>query len=250
MNEWRLIAVVGFAIALTCSACIEYPNCENDDHCKEKSEYCLNGKCAQCRTNNHCTEGQRCVAGACERIPGWCAGDDGCTGRQKCRNNECGAECLDNSECADNEECKGGQCQEKPSCVVDADCPAGQECRDGGCVGKVASARCDNLEPVFFDFDESALRADARETLRNHAECVKEKGAPLQVEGHCDQRGTEGYNLALGERRARSTRDYLVQLGARKSSLSVISYGESRPAKYGSSESVFQLNRRCEFVWK
>jgi peptidoglycan-associated lipoprotein len=251
MKNWRLAAIgFVFALAALVSGCIEYPNCENDDHCQEKGEYCLNGKCAQCRTDPHCSEGQRCLAGACERVPGWCKSNDMCTGRQKCRDSLCGPECLDNAECGSNEECKAGQCQVKHSCVVDADCPAGQACQAGACVGTVAAAACENMVPVYFDFDESSLRADARETLRNHAECVKNRTTPLQVEGHCDSRGTEAFNLGLGERRARSTKGYMVQLGDSRSQLSIISYGESRPAKYGQSEAVFQLNRRCEFVWK
>jgi peptidoglycan-associated lipoprotein len=72
----------------------------------------------------------------------------------------------------------------------------------------------------------------------------------LLLEGHCDERGTEEYNLALGERRAKTTRDYIEQLGVKRRMLKTISYGESKPAKFGSSESVYQLNRRCEFKWQ
>lgn len=233
------------------SACVEYPNCENDDHCKEKGEYCLNQKCAQCRLDSHCGEGEQCASGACEKIAGWCKSVGDCVGREKCRDNQCGPECLSSDECGSNEECKSGVCQEKAECVVDADCPAGRACQGGACV-EVArvSPECDSLEPVYFDFDESALRADSREALRRHVECIKEKDRPVKIEGHCDSRGTEEYNLALGEKRARGTREYMEKLGAPRGKLSTLSYGESRPVRSGNSESAWQLNRRCEFNWQ
>jgi peptidoglycan-associated lipoprotein len=135
--------------------------------------------------------------------------------------------------------------------VTDTDCPSGQNCRDGNCIDKpVETNACANLEPVYFDFDESTLRADARNTLSKHADCVNTEKKRLLLEGHCDERGTEEYNLALGERRAKTTRDYIEQLGVKRRMLKTISYGESKPAKFGSSESVYQLNRRCEFKWQ
>jgi peptidoglycan-associated lipoprotein len=248
---WQLVFLAAMVVGLAGSACIQYPNCENDDHCSEKGEYCLNGKCAQCRIDTHCGEGQRCAVGACEAIPGWCQDDSSCSGREKCRDNQCGPECLADNDCAANEECKAGACQEKAQCVVDADCAAGQSCEGGQCVqSQVVDTSCDSLGPVYFDFDESSLSADTRDSLRSHADCIQKRSRPVRVEGHCDARGTEEYNLALGERRARSTRDYLIQLGVGRNDVSTISYGESRPAKYGNGESAWQFNRRCEFVWQ
>ncbi len=251
-NRWWLLLVLAvLGVLWAGAACVSYPNCENDDHCKEKNEYCLNSKCAQCRIDTHCSTGQRCAAGACEQIPGWCQGETDCTGREKCRDNQCGPECLGASDCGANEECKSGACQEKGQCVVDADCPSGQQCQSGQCVGEVtSSAQCDSLAPVYFDFDEASLRAESREALRSHADCVTQRNRPVRVEGHCDSRGTEEYNIALGERRARETRDYMIQLGVARNQVSTLSYGESRPAKYGNGESAWQFNRRCEFTWQ
>ncbi len=248
---WRWGFLLLVAVSWLGSACISYPDCENDDHCKEQSEFCLNKKCAQCRVDTHCGEGRRCVAGACEKIPGFCKGVSDCVGKEKCRNNQCGPECLSNVDCANGERCDNNQCVASV-CVTDADCPSGQNCRDGLCIAAEVQSGdfCDAPPPVYFDYDESALRADSRDTLRKHAECVEKVKKRLLVEGHCDERGTEEYNLALGERRAKSTRDYLEQLGVRRAVMKTISYGESKPAKFGSTESVFQLNRRCEFQWQ
>jgi peptidoglycan-associated lipoprotein len=252
LSLWQWALVLFALLGLGGAACVSYPNCENDDHCQEKNEYCLNGKCAQCRLDTHCGQGQRCAAGACERIPGWCQGEGDCSGREKCRDNQCGPECLGDTDCGANEECKNGACQEKAACVVDADCPAGQRCEGGQCVsaGPVSNAACDSLEPIYFDFDESALRADARDALRRHVSCVQERDRKVRVEGHCDERGTEEYNVALGERRSKATRDYMLQLGARANQVSTLSYGESKPAKFGNGEGSWQFNRRCEFVWQ
>ena len=251
-GKWLVLAAMT-VMWLGSAACISYPNCENDDHCSEKGEYCLNGKCAQCRLDTHCGKGRRCVAGACEKIPGFCESVSDCVGKEKCRDNQCGDECLSDAECTDGKRCRNGECL-SGVCSTDADCTDGQACRDGPCVAGAAQnsggGPCDALEPVYFDFDESTLRADSRSTLQKHADCIKTKGRSLQVEGHCDDRGTEEYNLALGERRARTTRDYMVKLGAARGRLKTISYGESKPAKYGNTESVFQLNRRCEFKWQ
>lgn len=95
---------------------------------------------------------------------------------------------------------------------------------------------------VYFDFDSSRLRDEAQRELRQHADELEEnESIRIRIEGHCSEEGTNEYNLALGERRARSVRDYLVRLGVDESRLSTISYGEERPVGRGS------VNRRCEF---
>jgi peptidoglycan-associated lipoprotein len=191
------------------------------------------------------------VAGSCEKIPGWCKTDGDCIGKEKCRDMKCGDECLSDAECGDNEVCTNGSCQLKAECVVDSDCPSGKQCANGTCIdASGGGGACDPMAPVYFDFDQSALRSDARDTLRNHAECIKDGNRSVSIQGHCDDRGTEEYNLALGERRARSTKDYLKKLGAPRNRMSSISYGETRPAKHGGGADAWSSNRRCEFVWK
>lgn len=102
---------------------------------------------------------------------------------------------------------------------------------------------------VFFDFDAYNIRADQRGTVEALAAWLETyPSVTLSIEGHCDERGTREYNLALGERRANSVRDYLVALGINPARLSTVSYGEERPAVLGSNESAWAQNRRGVFV--
>jgi peptidoglycan-associated lipoprotein len=104
------------------------------------------------------------------------------------------------------------------------------------------------LEAVYFDYDQSLIRDDQRATLGNNANAIKGmKLAKVTVEGHCDERGSDEYNLALGERRANAVKQYLVDSGV-TASVDTVSYGESRPAVQGSDESAWRMNRRAEFV--
>jgi len=104
------------------------------------------------------------------------------------------------------------------------------------------------LETVYFDYNSFALSDSAREKLRRNAEKIKlTRSAMIQIEGHCDERGTQEYNLALGEKRALAVREYLVSLGVAPSRLITISYGEEMPAVQGSGEAVWSQNRRAEF---
>jgi peptidoglycan-associated lipoprotein len=112
-----------------------------------------------------------------------------------------------------------------------------------------SSASADlSLSTVYFDFDSYALNDGAQSELRKIAQSVKGAGAvKIQVEGHCDERGSNEYNLALGERRARAIQEFLVSEGLTASDLSTISYGEERPAAQGSTEEAWSKNRRGEF---
>jgi len=105
------------------------------------------------------------------------------------------------------------------------------------------------VQDIFFDFDSAALRTDARNTLRANADWMKNNpSARVEVEGHCDERGTNEYNLALGAKRAQSARDYLVSLGIAANRLSTISFGEEVPVCTEKTESCWQKNRRARFV--
>lgn len=102
---------------------------------------------------------------------------------------------------------------------------------------------------VFFDTDRSELKPQARSTIEALAAWMNEHpGVALTIEGHCDERGTREYNLALGERRANAVRDYLVALGVSGNRLGTISYGKERPAVPGSNDSAWAQNRRGVFV--
>ena len=102
---------------------------------------------------------------------------------------------------------------------------------------------------VFFDYDAYNIRADQRGTVEALAAWLETyPSVTLTIEGHADERGTREYNLALGERRANSVRDYLVALGINPARLSSVSYGEERPAVLGSNDSAWAQNRRGVFV--
>jgi len=103
---------------------------------------------------------------------------------------------------------------------------------------------------IYFDFNQSEVKADGRELLSRHASFMEANPEiVLRVEGHADQRGTSGYNLALGEARANAVRTLLEAYGIDGSRVSVISYGEEQPAVDGNSEEAFRLNRRAELIY-
>jgi peptidoglycan-associated lipoprotein len=105
------------------------------------------------------------------------------------------------------------------------------------------------LKEVYFAFDSFDLRPDARATLKTNADWLKANpSARVEIEGHCDERGTSEYNLALGAKRAQAAKDYLVSLGIPADRLSTISYGEELPVCKEQSEDCWQKNRRDRFV--
>ena len=104
------------------------------------------------------------------------------------------------------------------------------------------------LKTIYYDFDDSSIRDDQVDTLLSNAAVLKDGNYNATVEGHCDERGTNEYNLALGDRRARSSKDYLINLGVDPSKLSVSSYGEERPVCMEHDESCWWQNRRAQFL--
>jgi len=105
------------------------------------------------------------------------------------------------------------------------------------------------FDDVYYDFDKFDLRAEAREQLAANASWMRDHGEFLfTIEGHCDERGTNEYNIALGQRRAAAAKDYIVSLGVENARLRTISYGEERPFCTESNESCWQSNRRAHFV--
>jgi peptidoglycan-associated lipoprotein len=106
------------------------------------------------------------------------------------------------------------------------------------------------LKDVHFDYDKSDLSDDAKSTLVNNAKWLEaHPNQKVTIEGHCDERGSTEYNLALGERRAKSVRDYLVGLGLDHARLAIISYGESMPLDPGHNEAAWAKNRRAHFAF-
>ncbi len=111
------------------------------------------------------------------------------------------------------------------------------------------SGKIPGLKTVHFDYDSATLSSDGRRQLAENAEWIKSNGkSTVQVEGHCDSRGSVEYNLALGERRAKAVKNYLVSLGIESKRLTIISYGEEKPVVTGDSEDAYAKNRRANFV--
>ena len=101
---------------------------------------------------------------------------------------------------------------------------------------------------IYFDFDRYDIKPEYQEMLRQKADLMRQyPSIRVRIEGNCDERGTQEYNLALGERRAKAAYDYLIRLGVSPNQLDMISYGKERPAVMGTGERVWSLNRRDDF---
>jgi peptidoglycan-associated lipoprotein len=110
------------------------------------------------------------------------------------------------------------------------------------------SAAATTLSDVYFDYDQSALKAASRSTLEDNARALQNGlTGSLVIEGHCDERGTHAYNMVLGERRAQAVRRYLEDLGIASDRIQIVSYGKERPFCKEHSEACWQENRRAHF---
>ena len=120
----------------------------------------------------------------------------------------------------------------------------------GEAAGATPAGLMDQLV-VYFDFDSSDIRSDFNSMLASHGQYLAANtGVQLRLEGHADERGSREYNIGLGERRAQAVRRILMLQGARAEQLTTVSYGEERPAVFGSDEESYQLNRRVELVYR
>lgn len=105
------------------------------------------------------------------------------------------------------------------------------------------------VKDIFFEFDKSNISPEAREILKTNADFLLKNGnSKVVIEGHCDERGTAEYNMALGQRRAQETKNYLVNLGIKEPRIKTISYGEERPFDPGHDEDAWAKNRRAHFA--
>jgi peptidoglycan-associated lipoprotein len=114
---------------------------------------------------------------------------------------------------------------------------------------KTASQLISELTRINFDYDQHVLTPQAQEKLAANAEIIKANpNLNVRIEGHCDERGSDQYNIALGERRAQATKNYLTTLGVPAGQLGTVSFGEEKPLDPGHSEEAWMQNRRAEFV--
>ncbi len=192
-----------------------YPKCDNDQDC-HLHEFCVNGQCQMCRTNADCPTGQACDSGRCDPIPGFCQGSGDCPHGQQCQNNRCITPVQSTED-------------------IPAPTPPSED--NGPC----------QVSPVYFAFDSDALDTGSRNTLESDAQCINQRGfAHVHLTGYTDPRGTEEYNLALGDRRARSVMKYLTSMGVGSGKLTTSSMGEEMAQ--GTDESSWYHDRRVEMT--
>ena len=253
------LGLLSLLIALAgCPKPPAYPNCKTDEHCKEKAQRCVFGTCQQCIEDNDCADGEQCQENVCKTKPE-CVSNGDCKGASVCDKGACVAApkaCQIDQECGEGKICKDKVCS-APDCASDQDCGADQACQEQRCVALKAETAgegpCADKDgklwaAVPFAFNLGDLSAEAKVRLDRIARCLTAlDSAELGIVGHADERGTQEYNLHLGERRAQAIKRYLVNLGVDENKLSVISYGEERPVAEGSDESSWQKNRRAEF---
>lgn len=182
------------------------------------------------------------LSSACGKKPAYplCKSDRDCREGETCRDGKC-VQCIDDSECDDGEECVAG------ACVVSEGMEDVTWRRAGTAAAAVITpyASC-NFDTVFFDFDSAALRPDAIGFLKKTAECLLKKGAKnVVVEGHCDPRGTEEYNMGLGLERANAVKTFLVKFGIPTEEIKVFSRGEEEAA--GEDEETWAFDRKGVF---
>ena len=115
---------------------------------------------------------------------------------------------------------------------------------------RIESEEMRKARTIYFEFDDSTVKAEYLALLEVHAKFLMESGATITLEGHADERGTPAYNLALGEDRGNAVKQYLMNYGLSASQISVVSYGEERPAQMGSNEMAWEKNRRVELVYR
>lgn len=252
----RVLLAIGAAglLGLLTGCPPSYPNCNNDEQCNVEGQpagVCVNNLCQECGSDGDCKSGFKCdtsTPGANRCVPSAeCSSNAQCQDGKACVAGKCQA-CVGDNQCGANEECRNGACTPNV-CTADEDCTNGRSCVDGRC-RMVEKVECKAAGPVRFAFNEASLTPESRRNLDALADCLRQ--APNQrvrvtIEGHADERGTEQYNLALGERRATSVKKYLTDLGLEGNRLNTVSYGEERPLDHGSNESAWTVNRRAEF---
>ena len=251
----RGLLVMGSAMMMTlwlgCGP--TYPECDNDENCSDHGEFCVDSLCRQCRDDSHCNASDGCkVCGSgysCVTRPGCCHSDLDCP-RGVCRKDagaelgQCYGNCKDDSQCGARERCENNMCVPGHECTGPGQCGPDRECIDQRCVDLCKG------EAIHFDYNEYKIRLDAKPVLERTAECIKKRAQRLTVEGHCDERGSDEYNMALGTKRAHAAKRYLTRLGISGGSIDTMSWGEERPTCGGHSEDCWWRNRRAEFPFK
>lgn len=215
-------------------------------------------KPGECRTSADCATqaglGAVCVEGRCQE----CGSDADCKSGFVCRSWKClpKPECSADADCGEGRRCEAERCVTRKAareCASQVDCGEGKLCdADGRCVARTEAEDSACSDPaafvVRFGFDEAVLTPDTQARLQKVADCLRRKpAARTVVSGHCDERGTTEYNLALGSRRAEAARKYLVELGV-SGKMETVTLGKERPLCTESTEPCWARNRRAEIM--
>jgi peptidoglycan-associated lipoprotein len=246
----RTVASLGLAlVAGWLAACSpSYPKCSDDGDCNKDGHkgVCIDGTCQECGKNQDCQPGFECHANRCVPKPE-CASDSECTAPKICWNGKCILECSQDADCKGGQVCKGNRCTPRTECTVDTDCGKNGKCVQGQCAA--ATGDC-VLESIKFAYNEAVLDDQAKAILQKDVECMKARPphGKVSLEGNCDERGTEEYNLHLGQRRADATIKYLVNLGVSKAQLKTLSWGKNKPICTESHEGCWSQNRRVDIT--
>jgi len=227
-----LVAAGAVVMAIALAACPKKkpkdPSCDSDEDCKDGLK-CIDKTCQEaeakpeCVADTDCPDGKVCKAGTCTA----CTGD---------------------GECGPGGKCNAGACERAKACTQDEECEDDEDCVDGFCqkpwAGGGDGASCE-LQTVYFAFDDASIAQSERDRLDGNAQCIeKTTGKNVYVFGHTDQTGTDEYNIALSERRARSTADYMSRLGIDPARLDVVGKGETELTGQGDDQ-----DRRVEFLF-
>jgi len=248
----RLLVAAGLTLtSLALAGCTSHKpgECDTTDDCKQQPDYandvCVNKKCVECGADTDCKAGFVCQSQMCVPKPE-CSGPADCGAGKKCEAGKCvTAGCTTNADCPGGK-CLSGACRAADACNADTDCTGGQTCQAGTCA---AAPQC-KLETIHFAFNEAQLDDAAQSTLKSDAECIQQRHLSVELQGNADERGTEEYNLHLGERRAASAKKYLQSMGVDASKMKTLSYGKERPVNPGHDEAAWSENRRVDVVEK
>jgi len=254
MKKVVIFTLMLFTMFFIVSCGPNYPKCDKDADCrgekaKNKNEVCINQTCEECRDDKGCSDGLVCKENKCEPE---CTTDSECDSPKICKEQKCAFECEKKEDCDEGYDCKENKCELDVECTTDAQCDAPKVCIENACVVKEEKISKEvelcELSKVNFDFNEFILTSDARTTLEANAECIKSRPdqATVKVVGHCDERGTEEYNLNLGQKRANAVKKYLKSLGVSSSKIKTVSKGEEEPINSNSDEEAWSENRRSE----
>jgi peptidoglycan-associated lipoprotein len=218
MRRVSIFAVLAFAAVLT--ACPSPPKngeCKSSKDCESQAGFgkvCVSGQCSECAEDADCKAGFACKANKCEPKP---------------------AAPVAAVEAP------------RPECTADADCGSGKGCQGGKCVTTVDPACADAAAfTIYFGFDQASVSSDSAASLKRLAACLARYPARrIQFDGHCDDRGTTQYNLALGKKRAEAAKKYLGDLGA-AGAIDTNTFGKEQPVCREATEACWARNRRAE----